>query len=240
MLKLIARRAFNAIGLDIHRVPTSPFAIQKELLPDCKTIFDVGANVGSTVVKYRALFPDAVIHAFEPTPRFVAALQARAEHDQRLKVHPFALSDRPGTATLSLNSFGDTNSLLRTEPTAPLVWRQLMQTRDTLDVDTRTLDDVCRDAMISEIDILKIDVQGAEAMVLRGASNMLSSQRIKMVLLEVVVAPTYSGQSRPAEIFGLLNDAGLAIVNFYDLVPDKRRLLQFDALFALPEIIQQN
>jgi len=82
-------------------------------------------------------------------------------------------------------------------------------------------------------------VQGAESRVLRGAREMLRRKAIDLVHLEVIVAPTYVGQSRPDEIFSLLCEAGLSLVDFYDIWKRGPVLLQFDALFARPEYVKQ-
>jgi hypothetical protein len=52
----------------------------------------------------------------------------------------------------------------------------------------------CQDRDLHSIDIMKLDVQGAEFFVLSGATKMLSSQSISMVYMELILASTYQGQ----------------------------------------------
>ena len=86
---------------------------------------------------------------------------------------------------------------------------------------------------------MRIDVQGVESRVLKGTCNMLARGAIGSLLLEIIVAPTYVGQSRPDEIFSLVCGAGLSLVDFYDIWKRDSLLLQFDALFAMPECVKR-
>jgi hypothetical protein len=104
-------------------------------------------------------------------------------------------------------------------------------------VPTQTLDAFCNEHQIDSIDILKLDVQGAEKKVLAGAVNLLNRRAIKTVYLEMIIAPTYVGQSRLDEIFKLMNDGDLSLVDIYDIGRSGPLLLQFDALFSCPDNI---
>jgi FkbM family methyltransferase len=202
-------------------------------------IFDVGAHSGVISRTYRRLFPVAVIHAFEPTPAAVDYLRAMFAGDERLHVHGLALSDCQGNSEFHLNASGATNSLLDSDAAAPANWRSLVKTEREIIVSSQTIDAFCTENGISCIDVLKIDVQGAESRVLRGARQMLARGAIKSVYLEIIVIPTYVGQSRPDEVFSLLYGAGLSLVDFYDVWKRGPILLQFDALFALPECVKR-
>lgn len=244
MLKQVVRKAAGSFGLEVRRrqppIPTGP-EVQKTMFGASGdlVIFDVGAHEGWTVANFRKLFPGAFIHAFEPTPAAAEHLKTRYIADARVQCHAVALTDQEGTVDLNLNVWGTTNSLLRTDAAAPASWSEHVNTKMTIKVPTRTIDAFCAANNVSNIDILKIDVQGAENRVLKGAYRKLSSGSIKSVYLEVIVAPTYVGQARPDEIFGMLYEAGLVLIDVYDLWRDGAALLQFDALFALPQYAQR-
>jgi FkbM family methyltransferase len=240
LIKQFVKAAVNGLGFDLSRhqpKPPTAFEVQKMMMEADRglIIFDVGAHSGHTVIKYRRLFPAATIHAFEPTPGGCDYLRSVIPRDDRTFFHPLALSEREGHAEFHLNSSGSTNSLLQTDTEASPDWRPLLTTERIANVTTTTIDAFCASQGVPQIDILKLDVQGAEYRILEGARDMLASRRIRLVFLEVIVVPTYIGQAKPEDIFGLLGRNGLSIVDFYDLWRRGPTLLQFDALFALPE-----
>jgi FkbM family methyltransferase len=94
-----------------------------------------------------------------------------------------------------------------------------------------TLDFLCGIHDITHIDLLKIDVQGYESRVLRGAKRILP--HVDRVIVEVLLFPHYEGQSDPDEIRSLLNAAGLRLTRelHRDTFPDTGELLEVDELF---------
>jgi FkbM family methyltransferase len=243
MIKQRLREVVNGLGFEVTRrqPPRAAFEIQKVMMGATANpiIFDAGAHLGETSRIYRRLFPDATIQAFEPTRAAVEQLQAIFSGDDRHHVHALALSDCQGAMEFHLNKSGATNSLLGSDAEAASAWRPLVKTERAVKVATQTIDTFCAEQGISRIDILKIDVQGAEGQVLRGAGEMLAREAIKLVYLEVIVAPTYIGQSRPDEIFSPLYSAGLSLVDIFGIWRSGPVLLQFDALFALPEYVKR-
>lgn len=198
-------------------------------------IFDVGCHYGETSEKFRQYFPSATIHAFEPTPASFEIIKRRFADDRLHHAHRLALSDQTGKAVFKVNQTDSTNSLLATEENVHEEWKALVQTERTVEVETRTLDEFCEAQGITTIDILKLDVQGAEDRVLRGARRMLERRAIQVVFLELIVTPAYVGQADPGRIITLLQEAGLGMVDIYDVSRKGLVLLQFDVLFAQRE-----
>ena len=124
---------------------------QSRLITDPKTIFDVGANVGQSAKTYRRLYPNADIWSFEPFPATYKTL-CRSLSDERFHPTQLALSDRISKTELNIGAQSITNSLLRRET----------DTGETIEVQTDTIDHFCWANGISNIDILKVDVEGAE------------------------------------------------------------------------------
>jgi FkbM family methyltransferase len=238
-LKDRLRGPVNRIATDlVHRTAprASSFDVERWMFsrPDI-VIFDVGAHYGETSAEYRRFFPSATIHAFEPTPESFEIVQRRFADDRMHHAHRLALSDKSGKAVFKVNQTDSTNSLLATEEGVHEHWRPLVQTERTVEVETRTLDEFCQGQGIDAIDILKLDVQGAETSVLNGARQMLSRGAIQVAFLELIVTPTYIGQADPGEIITLLQQAGLAMVDIFDVSRQGPVLLQFDVLFARRE-----
>ena len=231
------KEAAAGLGLELRaNANVDPFRVQQRLV-SCPepVIFDVGAHVGVTSLHYRHLFPRARIHAFEPFPPSYAKLVSALSGDPAASAFPIAFSDTAGTKLLHVNPSEATNSLLPTDPAASRIWGEgLLESRDRIEVRVETIDGFCQARQIERIDALKIDVQGAEFDVLRGAARMLSSRRIGLVYFELIVATTYAGQRRPHDYLALMDEFGYGWVDLFNPIRRAGRLLQFDLLFAAP------
>ncbi len=238
-MKQIIKRALLACGYELRRATSSEtdaFRQQRLLVGDtpARTIFDVGANVGDVARQYRALFPDARVYAFEPFPETYKVLERRSQGDPKLVTCNLALGRASGSANLQVNASSATNSLLETEESAGSFWGGgVLETLTAVSVGITTIDAFCDMNGIDNIDILKIDTQGTERDVLRGAEKMLSAGKIQLVYSELIVAPTYKDQAKPYELIELLDGFGYSLFGLYNLWnrPDGR-LLQLDAIFV--------
>lgn len=233
--------AAAGLGLELRaNANVDPFRVQQRLVRSpAPVIFDVGAHVGQTSLHYRQLFPAARLFAFEPFPPSYAKLASALSGDSAAASFPLAFSDVVGTRHLHVNPSEATNSLLPTDPEAAQVWGTgLLESRDRIEVRTDTVDAFCHDHQLEQIDILKIDVQGAEFDVLRGAAGMLGGHRIGLVYFELIVATTYAGQRQPHDYLRLMDEFGYGWVDMFNPLRGSGRLLQFDLLFAAPALLK--
>lgn len=219
------------------RYRADPFALQREMLEiDQAVIVDVGAHVGSVARTYRQLFPSAVIHCFEPFPDSFSKLQRCASGDSRMICHPLAVSDRGGIAKLHANASSATNSLLPTDDRGSLYWGAgLLDTTAECEVRTTTIDDFVREQGLRHIDILKLDVQGAEFRVLSGAKQVLAQQQVSLIYTELILCPTYRGQKPFGEYLNLLEPLGYQFLDFFNPVRRRQQLIQADIIFVSNE-----
>lgn len=181
-------------------------------------VFDVGANRGQFLRRLLEKFPQARIHAFEPFPQALAALQAAAAAHPRVSAHPLALGEMDGTKRLHLNRADDTNSLLATAPEAArYAPPEGQQTQGVLEVPVRRLDTFCREHHIHHLDLLKVDAQGYELRILQGAGALLEEHRIRCLLLEVLFVPLYQGQAYFHEIYEYLWRRHYRLAGLYEI-----------------------
>src|SRR5262249_15029949 len=109
----------------------------------------------------------------------------------------------------------------------------------TCTVPVCTIDRFCTDHNIQTIDILKLDIQGAELRALHGASSMLAKQKISLIFSEVLFGPEYEQQSYYHEIAGWLMRFGYHLFRFYELRYNYDRSLDYsDAIFCSEPIFQ--
>lgn len=147
------------------------------------TVFDVGANAGQFAAGALRELADARIYSFEPHPATFNRLNA-ALSSSRLHKYQLALGDRTGHVDFYV--YGDVgegshlNSLVENArfPT------KFGYTPDKITVPGTKLDSFCEEQKIDKIDLLKIDVEGGELAVLRGAADMLRQRRVRFIYAE--------------------------------------------------------
>ncbi len=133
------------------------------------TICDIGANNG--LFTFWLLRLGGRVETFEPNPLLARVLRlrfAKAIRSGRLRLFDCALSDEAGTATLHVpcgfSPLGTIDGDFLTRAQSPM---------DEITVQCRMLDD----CMTGPVDVIKIDVEGHELKVLRGASRLLAAHR---------------------------------------------------------------
>jgi FkbM family methyltransferase len=201
-------------------------------------IFDVGAHVGETAMRYRALFPGALIHSFEPFPPSYEKLAAAFRADARVVPHNVAVAEATGTAKLRVNRASVTNSLLESDRRGDDYWgANLLDTEGEVTVATLALDDFCREQRIDHVDVLKIDVQGAEYAVLAGARGLLERHAVDLIYLEMIMAPSYVGQRKYHYYMTSLDALGYELFDLFNLGRRDGRLIQSDGIFVASEFL---
>ena len=89
------------------------------------------------------------------------------------------------------------------------------------------------------MDVLKLDVQGAEYSVLEGADALLSGGRIGVIYMEVIIAPTYVGQRRLVDYLALTSDKGYELFDLYNPTRRNGRLIQSDIIFVSADVLER-
>lgn len=166
--------------------PETREMLRKTLRPGMVAL-DIGAHVGF----YAVLMADLVgpggrvycIEAHRPNYRILTK-NLRANRFSWAEAYNLALSDRTGTATLSLNPINDGGHSLGSFANNPdLVGYDGDKLKET--VETTTLDEFVRAKGIERVDFIKIDVEGAETLVFTGASKLLSGPDAPAICAEV-------------------------------------------------------
>ncbi len=233
LLKHTVQSTLDRFGLQIVKT-TDAFNMQKRLTTAAEpVIFDIGAADGGVAVLYRELFPQAWIHCFEPFPQAFEALQRKLGQAPRTFCVGKAVAEHEATALLHANTASATNSLLPTDARSAEFWGGgILETTGQMPVQTTSVDRYCAQAEVAQIDILKIDVQGAEWGVLQGARGMLAARRVRLVYTELIICPTYQGQHKLHEYLAFFDALGYELLDFYNPVRRNGQLLQADAVLV--------
>ena len=165
-------------------------------------IIDVGANVGVFSLYLAKQFPERVIHAFEPNPSTCEALRGNVLLNGRenIRVQQRAVSDREGTLRFNADPVrrGTARVALAGDP-------------HPLEVPCTTLDAYVAKQGITSISLMKIDVEGVEAQVLRGARRMLEQQIPRIIFYEVCPTNCRNMKINSTEATRLLLQHGYSI-----------------------------
>lgn len=158
---------------------------------------DVGANIGDFSRVASLVFRQVI--AFEPIPDL--ALKLRSELPRNVTVHALALSEAPGTATLYIpvqqgHTVSGLASLDRSANQLPDRAAEMAE----IPVEIRTLDEFG----LSDVDVIKIDVEGLEEFVLKGARETLQANRPALI----VEIEDRHHPGKTVQVFQLLWDLG--------------------------------
>lgn len=171
---------------------------------EAEVIFDVGANSGIYSLAALASQPHAIVHAFEPTPEIAGRLRQTAQLNclDNLMVHEVAVMSHSGQAVLRrFRGDSETNegmNYICEETGEPSAER----------VQTICLDEFCRERRIANIDLLKLDVQGNEHFVLKGAEGLVRLGGVGTVFMELNWANKTGAVCPATESVRLLAESG--------------------------------
>ena len=160
------------------------------------TIFDVGANIGLSALEFaRAAGADGLVISFEPHPDTAARLAGNLRENgvANVRIIQSAVGAASGTVTFH-------ESAQATLSSASVIPPELVR---SFEVPVTAVDAVWHDAGCPSVSALKIDVEGGELDVLRGARALLAQER-PAILLEAW------GPEQLKPIAALLSTAGYA------------------------------
>jgi FkbM family methyltransferase len=236
------RGTLNRLGLDVRKMSSRPFGEEPWLDVDrlaaawntpITTILDVGANVGETSLTLHERFPHARVLAFEPHPATFERLRENVEGEG---IVPFnlALGSTSRLAELFVYRFSTLNSLIEDAP-YPV---RFGEAATSVPVVVHTLDRFCSDNEVAAVDLLKIDTEGTDVDVLRGAERLLREGRIRFVVTEFNDLRERHGAQGGAllPIADFLYPFGFRLIAGYteQVFPDGDLFVVSNALFALP------
>ena len=152
----------------------------------------------------------------EAIPDLAMKLQARYAGDRRISVISAALSDRNGDARFEINRFEASSSLLPIDPRNSEWFSRDLRVADSITVVTLTLPDLMRQQELESVDLLKLDLQGAERLVLNGAVEVLD--RIRVIYTEVFFEQLYAGAWLFWEMNEFLSSRGFKLCGLSNIV----------------------
>ena len=223
----IRARIENLLGIQISRASHHGHRVCTDIKRSgCQisVVFDVGANVGQSALKFRVAFPKAKIYCFEPVKETFEILKGNVNSYDTISCYQTAFGSSDGQETIYLTHRSNTSSLIKPKK---IVGSEV--------VNLCTVDGFASDNQIKRIDLLKIDTEGFDLEVLKGAQNMLSSGQIAFVLAEIGFHPGNTRHVPFDDIRSYLLPMGYAVFGIYDQQPEwsgEKRLRYANVCFS--------
>jgi FkbM family methyltransferase len=230
-LKRFIKSILGTLGYAVRGVGNGVGGV--ELLHDARillgdalgtVLFDVGANVGQTTRAMLDTFPSPRVFAFEPSPATFDSLRRALGGRPGVKVEALAMGSTEGKLPFHVTREHSVNDSLLVP-----AWQA---GGSVVEVRVETVDGYCERAGLESIGLLKIDAQGYDAEVLRGARHMLDGRRIHLYSCEANFERLYEGQATLRDLLAFADEVGYQLVGFYEQTYLKDRLSYLDALFC--------
>jgi FkbM family methyltransferase len=182
------------------------------------TVFDIGANIGIHTVRIGRLLGHGQITSFEPDETNLKWLEENISRNGiggRVTIVPKAVDETSGFATFYEDQETRATGTIVPQDGNTMSHRLAKRPPKIAQVATTSIDDYCLkgDRRILP-DLIKIDVEGAEARVLRGARQTIQTARPQIIV-----------DGTPAEAAGILHELGYTL---YDLVANRRRVREIN------------
>ena len=232
-LKNWVRKEIHRRGFELLADPFSTRLVRTLHWLDVDTVIDGGANVGQFGRILRSAGFTGRIHSIEPLSGAYAELAASAKPDPMWTVEHGALSDREGVVEINIAGNSVSSSIL------PMLAAHSDAAPESTYVGTESVRMVTVDSLVARLGIdptrtmLKLDVQGYEAVALAGASGCID--RFAAAQVELSYVPLYDGSWLADELTAFLAKHGYQLWMYdpaamYD--PTTGRLLQCDGVFV--------
>jgi FkbM family methyltransferase len=181
-----------------------------------RCVVDAGANRGAFTDAFLRLHQPERIVLVEAIPDLAMKLQARFQGDRRITVVSAALSDRNGEAQFEINRSEPSSSLLPIDPRNSAWFGRDLSVANSITVVTLTLPELMNRQQLERVDLLKLDLQGAERLVLSGGAEVLD--RVGVIYTEVFFERLYAGAWLFWELNEFLSGRGFKLCGLSNIV----------------------
>ena len=222
----------HTLGIEVQKYPTR---VQRHRLSlfernSIDLVLDVGANVGQFGDEIRKNRYEGELISFEPMSSAFSKLSKRVVSDSKWTARNYGLGALNETKSINISHLNSSSSILELDqnhfeanPDVKYIGKE--------DIEIRSLDSIFESTWKTNNVFLKLDVQGYELQVLKGAHQSLPN--IKGLQVELSLAPLYRGEAEYMDIIGELKRHGF---HLHYVIPgytnqNTGQMLQVDGLF---------
>lgn len=238
------RITFQAYAMNLvhEEVTTKLF---RKIVRKGDTVLDLGANIGYfTLMAARAVGVEGKVYSFEPEPKNFEYLKKNIEVNEfaQATANQKAVSDQNGTTRLYICAYDSGHHTINKYDGIEAIARGRPFAKTAIDIETVRVDDFLSEHGVGRVDVIKMDVEGAEALVLNGMRETLLNNDVKVFLEFFPILMTKMGSDPKLYIESLLNDFGFdvyAIGHDYDLGDQCEDLLKIDSYDQLASMLHE-
>lgn len=190
-------------------------------------IIDIGAAGGETVAMFAKAFPFLTIHAFEPLHENFERLMTTCGGYKNVVAHKAALGSAPSNVEINVMSRVTASSILESTTDVALGGKRYFEAVRKESVKVLRLDDVLTDEL--PVHLIKLDVQGFELEVLRGAGDVLS--RTTFVLVELQNHDIYKNAPKYYDIDAFVRSRNFELFELIPSIREEWQIKEYDALY---------
>jgi len=203
-------------------------------------IFDIGAEDGASCERYSRLFTKPILHAFEPRPDQFGIMKSKFNDNKNIYLNNVAVGSKKEIKKFNQIKGGGRSSFLKSTVDS-------LSDQTQIDAQVITIDEYVNKNNIKRINLLKIDTQGYEDEVLKGAQETLRLNKIDIIETELILGNMYEKTLSFNEIENLIYAYGykfFALVNHQNFDQNSDNLidrpnLQFDVIYTRDEIYKK-
>ena len=236
VLKFIIKKFLWNLNLDLIKKKINFDEIYKIKIKNNPIIFDVGANSGQSIKRFLTIFPKARIDSFEPIKSYCDIIQKKYIN-KNIFINNLGLGQKNSKKKFYISNYDPCSSFLKNNLHKLDKNFKYFKTKEIININLTTIDNYLRSNNINRIDILKIDTQGTELEVLKGATFALKKKIIKFIELEIIIKAHYKNQNNFYKIDKILSDNKFRLYNLHEFNYEKNFMItQFDALYINTQI----
>lgn len=193
--------------------------INQKLSNNKITVFDVGAKGG--VYSFPKLIKHTNSYGFEPNPKEYNSLISNK--NSSITYFPFALGEKKEIRDFNITKHASYSSFLKFDNINfekhfgfmkdYHIWKKGMKTEKTISVETQNIDNILAQEKIKTIDFLKLDTQGTELEILKGAKQALKNNKIGVIFTEFSFIQSYLNQNLFSELEIYLRNLGYELID---------------------------
>ena len=196
--KLIILYLLDLIRNRIHQ----PKILNYLLKLDIKIAFDIGAHEGETLEYFQKIKSINKIYSFEPQIKIYKKLYEKFNSNNKIILNNLALSNNIEDKVFFINALSSTSSFSLLDETSlwlkikNMILNEKDSIKESISLKTSTIDHYVNEHNIDKIDLLKIDTEGHELEVLKGALKTIKEHKVKFILIELHFSKMYQNYSK--------------------------------------------
>ena len=220
----------------LHFEKLFKIAADYKLSDEAGIILDVGGADGVTAIMFSEAFKNATVNVFEPLEDNITALKKNIIPHKRIKLFQMALGSEKKQTKINITHRITSSSLLQintSEFKDDYMSKQLVPEREQL-IEVNTVDSLVEEGQ--KVLVLKLDVQGYELEVLKGAKTTLKNTCL--VMAEFQNHKLYEGAPMYYDLDKFLRENNFTLMQFIPSLSEKQKQLEWDAIYINNNLIK--